>query len=66
MALLVSSSMHQNHDPGFTEQHFSSVSYFMADFKPNVQIRDDDNLNLSIELVSDKKGQLSIERLCRE
>jgi hypothetical protein len=31
---LVSSSMQQNHNLGFTEQHLPSASYFMADLEP--------------------------------
>ena len=48
---LVSSSMRQNHNPGFVEQHLPSASYFMADLEPNVSIRDDNNQHLFIELV---------------
>ena len=56
---LVSSSMQQNYNPGFAEQHLPSASHFMADLEPNVSIRDDNNQHLVIELVPNENVSLA-------
>ena len=63
---LVSSSMRQNPNLRFSEQHLPSASSSMADLEPNVSIRDDNNQNLFIDLVTNEIGQFGIERVYRE
>jgi hypothetical protein len=63
---LVSSSMQQNHDLGFAEQHLPSISYFSEDLESNVCIRDDSNPHHFIKLVPDDNGQFSIQRFHTE
>ena len=63
---LVSSSMRQNYNPGFAEQHLTSASSFMADLEPNVSIRDENNQHLFIDFVTNEIGQFSIESVYRE
>ena len=63
---LVSSSLRQDHNPGFTEQHLPSVSDFMSDLEPNVRIRDENNQHLYIDLFPNGYGPFSIEKLHRE
>ena len=59
---LVSSSMHQNHNIVFTEQHLPPSSYFMENLEPNVHISDDSNSQHVIDLVPDINGHFSVQR----
>ena len=64
--LLVSISIQQNHNLVFVEQHLSSISEFMEDLEPNVQISNDSNLRHFIDLVPNNNGHFSVQTVHTE